>query len=71
MELPKCYDAALQFDARDRRQTRLAKKRPQCQGCGEPIQTETALDLRPFGLAGFACQRCVDRHSRDENQWTN
>ena len=69
MHIPICYDALKQFETRDRMQARAAMSRPWCQCCGAPIQTETALDLSPFGLTGFACQRCVDRHTCDEHIW--
>ena len=61
MQIPKCYEATNQFAARDRAEAKAAQCRPKCQSCGEPILTELILDLRPFGIAAFACQRCVDR----------
>lgn len=69
MHIPICYDAVKQFERRDRRQAKAVMSRPRCQCCGAPIQTETALDLTPFGLTGLACQRCVDRHTCDEHSW--
>ena len=64
MRIPQCYDAIKQFDARDRAETRMAAHRPRCQCCGDAIRTETMLDLQPFGVNALACQRCVDRHIR-------
>lgn len=47
-------------------QEALSRRRPPalglCQCCGEPVQTEQYLDLRPFGLQAVACERCVDRN---------
>lgn len=71
MHIPECYDAVKQFEARDRAQSRLVEGSPRCQCCGKPIRTETVLDLHPFGLAGLACQRCVDRHIHDTWIWLN
>lgn len=64
MQIPVCYEATRQFDARDRAETAAIRRRPRCQCCGKVIQTETVLDLQPFGIAAFACQRCVDRFTR-------
>lgn len=41
------------FDARQRR-------RPRCQCCGEHIRTERFAALEPFGLGGYACERCLE-----------
>ena len=69
MHIPECYDAVRQFEARDRVNAESAARRPRCSCCGDPIQTETALDLRSLGLPELVCQRCVDRHIRYEEEW--
>lgn len=64
MQIPQCYDAIKQFDARDRAETRKAAQGLRCHCCAAVIRTETMLDLHPFGINALACQRCVDRHIR-------
>ena len=32
---------------------------PVCPCCGQEISSELYLDLRPFGIAEYACEVCV------------
>ena len=38
------------------------QRRPWCVCCDEPIGTASYLDLTAFGLAGVACENCVDQN---------
>lgn len=61
--IPDCYEADKQYDRMDRAHTARIMRRPCCECCGEHIQSESYLDLSPFGLNGVACERCVDRNT--------
>lgn len=63
MNLPDCYEADRQFDTMDRAQTARMMRKPKCVKCEKPILSEKYLDLSDFGLDGFVCERCVDRHT--------
>ena len=34
---------------------------PLCPACCQEITDEFCLDLRPFGIAGYACEVCVSK----------
>lgn len=40
------------------------KRRLTCDCCGEAVATDRFLLLRPFGVEGLACEKCVERHMR-------
>ena len=39
------------------------RRYPTCVCCQEPIRTEYYLDLSAFGLAGYACEACVEENT--------
>lgn len=51
-----------QEEYRQLKHTARMMKRPICDCCGERIWTEEYLDLEPFGIHGYACERCVNLH---------
>lgn len=67
MQIPDCYDPAIQEAARSLRYTAMVMRRPRCECCGLPVTTDQYLDLEPFGLKGIACERCRDGNSH----WTD
>lgn len=62
LQIPDCYDPVVQEFGRQLAHTARLMKRPICQSCGERIWTEEYLDLEPFGIKGYACEKCVKRH---------
>lgn len=60
MKIPDCYEADRQFDAMDRAHTARMMRRPVCNCCGNPILSDTYLDLSDLGSSGYVCERCVD-----------
>lgn len=63
--LPDCYEADRQEEARDLAYTARIMRRPCCECCGERLLGERYLDLSHFGLNGYACESCVDSHTHD------
>lgn len=63
MQIPDCYDPAVQEESRAMAYTVRMMRRPRCVCCDDPITTEQYLDLAPFGLKGLACDRCRDNNS--------
>ncbi len=63
VKIPDCYEADRQADARDLAYTARMMRRPVCPSCGERIMTEECIDLEPFGIAGYGCERCIKRHT--------
>ena len=63
-DIPDCYEADRQEEARQLAYTAKVMRRPRCECCQKPLLGETYLDLEPFGLRGFACERCVAAHTR-------
>lgn len=61
MRLPGSLDPVAQAEQRERRWDR--RDGPRCLRCQEPVDTESYLDLMPFGIAGIACEKCVRRNS--------
>ena len=59
IDIPDCYEADRQADARDLAHTARIMRRPRCECCGEPLMGEEYLDLSSFGWNGYACERCV------------
>ena len=66
--IPDCYEADRQFEAMDLAYTARIMRRPCCQCCGERILSETYVDLEPFGIAGYACERCVGNNTHDTGE---
>ena len=64
-DIPDCYEADRQEEARQLAYTAKIMRRPRCQRCEKPLMGETYLDLEPFGLRGFVCERCVDVNTHD------
>lgn len=62
--IPDCYDPAVQFAHNDLAQTARLMRRPLCAGCGCRIVSETCLDLSPFGLKDYACERCIQNNTQ-------
>lgn len=50
---------------RDLAHTARVMRCPRCQCCDEHLMGEMYVDLEPFGLRGYACGRCVDKHTFD------
>lgn len=67
MNLPDCYDPAVQEAANALAWTARALRQPRCIACGCRITTEKYLDLEPFGIMGFGCEACMNKHSH----WTD
>lgn len=65
MHIPDCYDPAVQEAANALAHTAKVMRRPRCERCGSPLMGEIYLDLEPFGLKGYACEKCLDKHSHD------
>ncbi|MBQ3529769.1 MAG: hypothetical protein IJA47_04670 [Oscillospiraceae bacterium] len=63
MKIPNCYDPVEQERRRDLAYNAKIMRLPCCQGCGQRITSEQYLDLEPFGLKGYACEKCVSRHT--------
>lgn len=63
--IPDCYDPIEQERSRDLAWTARITQRPRCQGCGGYLTGESCLDLTPFGIQAYACDRCVQAHSLD------
>lgn len=62
VNIPDCYEADRQEEARDLAYTARIMRRPCCESCGEHILTESYLDLSVFGLNGVVCEKCVERN---------
>ena len=62
MLIPSCYDPVYQEERRQLAYTASMMKRPTCECCGERIWTEEYLNLEPFGIKGYACEKCVSRN---------
>lgn len=69
MNLPECYDPAVQEAANALAYTARVLRLPRCIACGSPILTEKYLDLEPFGIKGLGCEACMDKHSHWTDQW--
>ena len=65
MNLPECYDPAVQEAAHALAYTAKVMHRPRCECCGSPLTGDQYMDLEPFGLKGYACEQCIDKHSYD------
>jgi hypothetical protein len=63
MQIPDCYEADRQEEARDLAYTARIMRRPRCERCDTPILSESYLDLSAFGLNGLACERCVNANT--------
>ena len=59
--VPDCYEADVQAEARELAYTARIMRRPRCERCGVPLIGDTYVDLGPFGLKGYACERCVTK----------
>lgn len=65
MNIPDCYDPAVQEAARSLAFAAQVLRRPRCACCGNPLTGDEYLDLEPFGLRGCACERCVHKHRHE------
>ena len=63
-DIPDCYEADRQEEARQLAHTAMVMRRPRCECCGEPLMGDTYVDLEPFGLKGYACERCTSHNTR-------
>lgn len=63
-DIPDCYEADRQAEAMDLAHTARIMRRPRCERCGDPLMGEAYLDLSPFGLNGYACERCLNANTR-------
>lgn len=64
LQIPDCYDPAVQEESRQLAYTAKMMKKPRCVCCGERIWTEECLDLEPFGIKGYSCERCVKSNTK-------
>ena len=62
--IPDCYEADRQAEARELAYTARIMRRPRCVCCEEPLMGEIYVDLEPFGLNGYACERCIKASTR-------
>lgn len=65
MNIPDCYDPAVQEAARSLAFAAQVLRRPRCACCGNPLTGDEYLDLEPFGLRGYACECCVRKHRHE------
>lgn len=54
-------DPLLDFDRHQADEERWLMQRPQCDDCGEHIQTETAFYINDCWI----CEECIDAYRRD------
>lgn len=69
--LHDCYDPANMAEAIELAHDRKIAMRPRCLCCDEPINGETCLNLKPFGINGYACEDCISSHSLDPYTFDN
>lgn len=64
-DIPDCYEADRQAEARELAHTARIMRRPKCVRCGDHLMGESYLDLESFGLNGVACEKCIKTNTHD------
>ena len=63
MRLLRPNDPEDAFELQDIAQARKEARAPRCACCKGPILSETYLDLKDMGGAGFVCESCVENNT--------
>lgn len=69
MRLLNPNDPVDAFTLQDIARARKEARAPKCACCGGPIISETYLDLRNMGGAGYVCETCVDDNTYSTDDW--